>query len=96
MKRIDVVYDGRVYTISGREIAEVQQEVVEAVSSGTPHWLTVNSGEGRYAETYLLVTASTSIAVAPVQIDEVPPDQAGAIPFDEVRVGSPPAEPSSY
>ena len=67
MKRIHVRYDGSTYTIGGRELDDVRAEVEEAVVSGSSHWLTVNEGEGTLQEAELLITATSSIALIPME-----------------------------
>ncbi|MHA6694392.1 hypothetical protein [Homoserinimonas sp. A520] len=63
MKRIDVIYGGIRYTIANREVAELKAEITDAVTSGIPHWLPVNHGEGTLHEAELLITAGVDIAV---------------------------------
>lgn len=66
MKRIELHYGGSRYTIPNRDLGDVQKEITEAMSSGTPHWLQANSGEGILEPAYLLITAGIPIAVVDV------------------------------
>ena len=66
MKRLEVAYGGGRYSIPNRELAEVQDEIAEAITSGTPHWLQANSGEGILEPAYLLITSGVPIAVVDV------------------------------
>jgi hypothetical protein len=45
----------------------VRAEIADAVSSGVPAWLRVNSGAGRYQDAYLLLSPGTAIAIVDVQ-----------------------------
>ena len=67
MTRIDIVYGGKPYTLGDRTIESLRAEITDAVSSGTPAWLRVNSGAGRYQDAYLLISAGTAIAIVDVQ-----------------------------
>jgi len=67
VNRIDIVYGGRPYSLSGRTLESIQEEIGSAVSSGRPRWLRVNSGEGRIEDAYLLVAPGIAIAVVNVK-----------------------------
>jgi hypothetical protein len=81
MKRIDVYYDGHVYSVGQRELEDVQSAIAEGHSAGGT-WLLVNDGEGTRRDAYLWIAAGTSIALVPIQ-DE--PDVGTA---DERPLGS--------
>ena len=66
MKRLEVAYGGSRYSIPNRELDEVQQEIADAIASGSVHWLRANSGEGILEPAYLLITAGVPIAVVDV------------------------------
>jgi len=87
VKRIDVFYEGRLYTIGNRGLSDVQREIADGVRSGEPRWLKVNAGEGRYAETFLLITRATSISLSAVVIDEMPPPLTAPEPEGELHPG---------
>ncbi len=63
MKRIDIVYGGKPYSLGGRTLESVQLEIDEAVAVGLPCWLKVNSGEGRLEDAYLLIAPGIAIAL---------------------------------
>ena len=67
MNRIDIVYGGRPYTLGDRSVEALQQEITGAIASGTPTWLRVNSGSGRYQDAYLLIAPGIPIAFVNVQ-----------------------------
>ena len=67
MTRIDIVYGGKPYTLGDRTIESLRTEITDAVTSGVPYWLRVNSGAGRYQDAYLLISAGTAIAIVDVQ-----------------------------
>ena len=63
MNRIDIVYDGKPYSLSGRSIASIQVEIDGALTAGLPYWLRVNSGEGRFEDAYLLIAPGILMAM---------------------------------
>ena len=67
MSRIDIVYGGKPYTLGDRTVESLRLEITEAVASGVPTWLRVNSGAGRYQDAYLLISPGTAIAIVDVQ-----------------------------
>lgn len=66
MKRVDIYYGGRLYTVSGREFDEIRSEVARALTSDEPTWYEVNVGEGRYQAAHLLLTRGVDLALVPV------------------------------
>lgn len=69
MKRIDVLYGGQEFSIAGRELDDVRDEVRAAISAGQG-WLSVNIGEGITAPAALLVTPGVPLALLPVAGDD--------------------------
>jgi len=67
VNRIDIVYGGKPYTIGDRTVESLRAEITDAVSSGVPAWLRVNSGAGRYQDAFLLISTGTAIAIVDVQ-----------------------------
>ncbi|MCK6066896.1 MULTISPECIES: hypothetical protein [Microbacterium] len=65
MKRIDIVYGGRDYSVSGRELDDLQNEI-ESLLAGAGHWLQVSIGDGEPQPTYLYLSPGTPIALVPV------------------------------
>jgi hypothetical protein len=72
MKRIEVIYDGANYSIGGRELSEVRDELDQILRSGQPGWLQVNYGEGKPQPAALLITAGCSISLMPSSDDSTP------------------------
>lgn len=70
MKRIDVYYDGHLYSVGERDLEELQN-VVSAAQTGPGAWLLVNDGEGTRRDAYLWITAGTSIALVPIPDEQV-------------------------
>ncbi|WP_396641848.1 hypothetical protein [Microbacterium sp.] len=68
MKRIDVLYNGSLFSIGGRELADIQSEV--ASFRGAGGWLLVNDGEGARREAYLWLDAGVPIALVPIPGDD--------------------------
>jgi hypothetical protein len=71
MKRIDIHYGGRQYSIGGRDFDELRSEVVSGIAAEEPSWLVVNDGEGSPRPAYLLLHHGADIALIPVP-DEHP------------------------
>ncbi|MDX2376720.1 hypothetical protein M4I32_07895 [Microbacterium sp. LRZ72] len=67
MKRIDVHYAGRSYSIGGRDFGEVQVEVEAAQRDGG--WLLVNDGEGTRRDAKLWLGAGVPIVLVPIDAD---------------------------
>ena len=65
LKRIEVHYGGDEYTISNRELSEVQAEIEAITASGQTGWLRVNYGQGSVQLALLAITAGTPIALMP-------------------------------
>jgi hypothetical protein len=69
MKRIDVYYDGHVYSVGERDIEDIQRTVSEG-QTGPGAWLLVNDGEGTRRDAYLWISSGTSIALVPIPDEE--------------------------
>lgn len=67
MNRIDIVHGGKPYSLVGRTIESIQDEIGAAISSGLPYWLRVNSGEGRIEDADLLIAPGIPFAVIGVK-----------------------------
>lgn len=65
MKRIDIVYGGQSYSVGGRELDDVLDEIMLGVTRGH-HWLKVNDGEGMRRDAMLLITPGVQVAVIPI------------------------------
>lgn len=69
MKRIDIYYGGEHYSVGGRQLADLQEEVVTGLESGS-HWLEVNDGEGMMRAAHLLITRGVPLAIVPIPDDD--------------------------
>ncbi|MFB2596717.1 hypothetical protein ACEXQE_02895 [Herbiconiux sp. P17] len=70
MKRINILYDGKQYSVSGRDVDEMKEEIRAAVESAVPTWLEVNVGEGKYKRADILLTPGITIAVVGIDADD--------------------------
>lgn len=68
MKRIDVHYAGRLYSIGGRDFDEVRQEVADAQARGG--WILVNDGEGTRRDAYIWLSGGTPISLVPIPSED--------------------------
>lgn len=80
MKRIDIEYGGRLYSIGGRELVDVLKEVEDGVASGGATWMKVNDGEGEPRDALLLITPGVPFAVIPVPAPEEGEDEDSVPP----------------
>ncbi|HSO68377.1 MAG TPA: hypothetical protein VLQ67_01940 [Arachnia sp.] len=67
MIRVDIVYGGAQYSLGGRSLESVQNEVDTALESGKPYWMRVNSGGGRFEDAYLLIVPGIPFAILNVK-----------------------------
>ena len=65
-KRVDVHYDGVLYTLPGDQLDAVRERVLTAVDGGEAFWLEVNIGEGRYQRADLLVSPGVPISLVAI------------------------------
>lgn len=87
MKRIDIYYGGEHYSVGGRRLDDLRQEVEVGLMAGT-HWLEVNDGEGMMRTAYLMITAGVPLAIVP--IPDIP-EEVGDVNADTVwSDGGPP------
>ncbi|WP_368497345.1 hypothetical protein [Herbiconiux sp. A18JL235] len=70
VKRINILYAGKQYSVSGRDIDEVKEEIRAAVESAVPTWLEVNVGEGKYKRADILISPGVDVAVVGIDADE--------------------------
>ncbi len=70
VKRINILYAGKQYSVSGRDIDEVKEEIRAAVESAVPTWLEVNVGEGKYKRADILLSPGVDVAVVGIDADE--------------------------
>jgi hypothetical protein len=67
VNRIDIVYGGKPYSLGGRSIASIQDEIGTAIAAGVPYWIKVNNGEGRYEDAFLLIAPGIPLAMVNVK-----------------------------
>jgi hypothetical protein len=70
MKRIDIYYGGEHYSVGGRRLEDLRNEIETGLLMGT-HWLKVNDGEGMSRAAHLLLTPGVPLAIVPIP-DEQP------------------------
>jgi hypothetical protein len=70
VKRINILYDGKQYSVSGRDVDELKEEIRAAVESAVPTWLEVNVGEGKYKRADILLTPGVTLAVIGIDADD--------------------------
>lgn len=70
MKRINILYGGKQYSISGRDIDEVKEDIRSAVEKATPTWLEVNVGEGRFKRASILLSPGIDVSVIGIDADD--------------------------
>ena len=88
MIRVFLNYQGRDYTIAGRTADDVCDEIEQQLGTGRPGWLVVNTGEGRFQESRLLLQPGVAITVTP--IDEEAREQGAHELNRAVQPGTPP------
>jgi len=71
MKRIDIHYGGQNYSVGGRSVEQLRQEIADGMVSGV-HWLTVNDGEGQRRDAHLLITPGVTFALIPIPDESEP------------------------
>ncbi len=69
MKRIDIEYGGRHFSVGNRDVDDILIEIADGVRDG-PRWLRVNDGEGLPHEALLLLAPGIPVAVIPVAPDD--------------------------
>lgn len=68
MKRIDIYYDGHLYSVGGRDLDDLKQEIADAETHGG--WIVVNDGEGARRDAHLRITPGTPITLIPIPADQ--------------------------
>lgn len=63
MNRIDIYYGGDQFSVGGRKLTELQEEIT---GKDGPHWLEVNDGEGAPRTAYLLISPGVPVAIVPI------------------------------
>jgi len=66
MSRLEILYDGELYTVPADE-AEYRSHLLDLVTAGGFHWIEVNRGEGRLQPVHLLVGPGIPIAIGALE-----------------------------
>jgi len=65
VKRIDVHYDGVMYTVPDGDVDQLKAAVLAVVTGGgEPFWLEANLGSGSYRRVDLLIAPGVSISLS--------------------------------
>ncbi|MGC5225286.1 hypothetical protein ACPW96_22185 [Micromonospora sp. DT81.3] len=64
MKRIDLHYGNHLYSVGGRELADMQAEIELLMDNGG--WLVVNDGEGTRRDSYLWISPGVPLSLIPI------------------------------
>jgi len=75
MKRIDIRYGGDTYSVGGRDLEELRQEILSGLERGR-YWLTVNDGEGMRRDAQLLITPGVPLCLIPIPNPDGEPGDA--------------------
>ena len=70
MTRIDIHYDGVLYTLPDGDLDTIRARVLEAISTNKPFWLEANLGSGSYRRADLLITPGISITFSGITTGE--------------------------
>lgn len=68
MNRIEIRYGETTYSVGGRTVEDLQDEIARGLGGETV-WLLVNDGEGVRRDALLLITPGTPVALIPVEGD---------------------------
>jgi hypothetical protein len=70
MKRINILYAGKQYSVSGRDVDDVKEEIRSAAAATEPTWLEVNVGEGKFKQASILMGPGIEVAVIGIDADD--------------------------
>lgn len=76
MKRIEIHYQGRVYSVANETMESVRERVNHALRGADSHWLHVQNGEGLGQDASLLITPGIPIAI----VNPVPTGSSNLVP----------------
>jgi hypothetical protein len=74
MKRVEIDYLGKSYTLPNTTAAHVRTEIENGLSKNKPFWLRANFGEGKPQPVDLLITPGIGITVADINVNETTGD----------------------
>ncbi|RNE62096.1 hypothetical protein [Cryobacterium tepidiphilum] len=63
MKRVEVHYQGRIYSIPDTSMESVRDTVDHALRGSGSHWLQVQNGEGLGQDAFILITPGIPISI---------------------------------
>jgi len=63
MKRVEVHYQGRIYSIANASIESVRETVDQALRGAGSHWMQVQNGEGLGQDAFILITPGIPISI---------------------------------
>ncbi|QJU55261.1 hypothetical protein SCB71_19735 [Herbiconiux sp. KACC 21604] len=69
MKRIDIIYDGTLYSLGGEEYDELKTSIAAAHDEGRSTWLRVDHGEGRARSAEILIAPGIPISLVAINTD---------------------------
>jgi hypothetical protein len=69
MKRIDIYYGSRHYSVADREVEDLKRQVADALR-GDGDWIEVNYGEGSRTAAFVFLTPGVDIAIVPIPKSE--------------------------
>jgi hypothetical protein len=84
MKRIDIRHGGTTYSVRDRDLAELQK-ISAALTSGQPHWLQVNEGEGTPRTALLFLSPGMNLALLPLPEPPADVDPSTHLPPEPAR-----------
>lgn len=67
MKRINIRYGSEQYSVAGRELRDLQDEIAAGIDSGRTFWLQVNDGSGVAQLAVLAITPGIAISLTPIR-----------------------------
>lgn len=86
MKRVEVHYQGRIYSVADSTLEAVRETVDQALRGVGSHWLSVHNGEGLGQEASILITPGIAISVVDPtpagtsDLTQAVPDDGGLLP----------------
>ncbi|WP_368498067.1 hypothetical protein [Herbiconiux sp. A18JL235] len=69
MKRIDIIYDGTLYSVSGEEYEVLKTRIAAAHDEGRATWLRVDHGEGRARSAEILIAPGIPVSLVAINTD---------------------------
>jgi len=70
VKRIDIHYAGKHYSVGDRSLDQIMREVETIINTGNPGWMRVNSGSASLRTAHLLIATGVPIALVPIELPD--------------------------